>query len=72
MKITVITDDKGEIVGTTRGHSKDSGRSADGYAVLRPSAGQTFREVDAPEEFATYDAAELHKHLKAHMYQGNP
>ena len=64
MRFTVITDSKGEIIATHRGHaSKDNLQ-----AGLRAGPNQTLHEIEVPDEFGDItEPGELHARVKSHM-----
>ena len=66
MKITVITDEKGHIIGTAR-HSKNDSKN---QPVFRPmlKEGQKVHEIELPSHLENVESAEeLHKELKMHI-----
>jgi hypothetical protein len=70
MKMTVITDTKGNVIGTTQGHAKDHAKpSTEGWsAALVAGPGQQLHEVDLPEEVAKLkDSEELHRQVKTYL-----
>jgi hypothetical protein len=55
MKLTLIRDRQGNIIAAVRGHVADrpsTERSSEGRAGPMAVDGQTFENVDAPDEFA--------------------
>ncbi len=67
MKLTVITNQSGEILGTFRGHSKDFFQFGDLKAGLHVSKDQTHHEIEVPDEFERMGAEDLHKNVAAHL-----
>ena len=66
MKITVITDEHGTIVGTAGKPTSEKPEAGTGGPVAGP--GQSIHEVDVPKEVhATEDAAERHRRLAEHL-----
>jgi hypothetical protein len=66
MKITVITDDLGNIVGTAGKPASIKPEAGTGGPVAGP--GQSVREVDLPKGLAgVEDVAELHNKLAEHL-----
>ena len=61
MKVTVITDDKGKILGTMRSGGK-GGPLTSGH-----EAGQKTAEIDVPDDVANGPAEELHKAVARHV-----
>ena len=65
MKMTVITDSGGNIVGTAH-FAGDKG--APSFARLNAGPGYAMHEVDVPEELTRLkSAAELHEKLEEHL-----
>ncbi len=70
MKITVITDSKGQIIGTARFPERKSEQDP----VFKPVArkGQVIHEIDLPKELEEkVSAEELHKGLEKHVPKGH-
>jgi|GEM_PF-1117387 len=74
MKMTIITNRKGEIVGSTQGSYSQLGivkvekdERTEISVGLLPGPDQEFIEIEVPNEFAEYDASELHERLKGHV-----
>ena len=65
MKIKVITDERGNIVGTAGLTAPSKPEAGTGGPFAGP--GQSVREVDVPTEFQRMDAAELHQRLADHL-----
>ncbi|HEY3995916.1 MAG TPA: hypothetical protein VGM40_08145 [Mycobacterium sp.] len=66
MKITVITDDLGNIIGTAGKPASTKPEAGTGGPIAGP--GQSIREIDLPRELAgVEDVAELHQKLGAHL-----
>jgi hypothetical protein len=70
MKMTVITDKAGNVLGTMPGHasehSKATGPGWHSSIVAGPE--QHLHEIVVPDELATLkDAEELHRQVKAHL-----
>jgi hypothetical protein len=64
MKMTVITDNAGKIVGTARHGDKSQPGAGAGGPVAGPE--QTVHVIDVPEELQNVeDAGELHTRLQA-------
>jgi|HubBroStandDraft_1064217.scaffolds.fasta_scaffold09268_6 hypothetical protein len=63
MKITIITNDKGEIMGTARFPEGESNNAPTFKAVNKP--GQKVRQIDLPAHLEKIESAEeLHTELK--------
>ena len=56
MKVTVITDDKGNVLGTMRSAGKE-----DGLVTSSSEGDQKATEVDVPDDVVNGSAEELHK-----------
>lgn len=75
MKVTVITDGKGKLLGAAKGHvaepdtSKKPGRALkEPRAGLRAGPGQKLHEIDVPDKFERMeDPLEFHKELSAQI-----
>lgn len=66
MKITVITDDLGNIVGTAGKPASTKPDAGTGGPVAGP--GQSIRHIDLPKELSgVTDVAELHQKLARHL-----
>jgi hypothetical protein len=66
MKITVITDDLGNIVGTAGKPASSKPEAGTGGPVAGP--GQSVREIDLPKGLpGVTDVAELHRKLAEHL-----
>jgi hypothetical protein len=65
MKITVITDKTGKVVGTAHYGIKSSPGSGDGGPVAGPH--QRVRVIDLPGVEEVEAAAELHRKLQSHL-----
>lgn len=66
MKITVVTDKTGKVVGTAHYGIKSSSGSGDGGPVA--GAGETVQVIDLPTELEEVkDAGELHSKLRRHL-----
>jgi hypothetical protein len=66
MKITVITDKQGNIVGTAGKPASRKPDAGTGGPVAGP--GQSVREVEVPSELhGVEDVAELHRRLADHL-----
>jgi hypothetical protein len=65
MKVTVITDSHGKIVGTM----KHTQQKSDALTVqITPGHGQKAQELDLPVDFAMdYSAEEFHKAIQEHL-----
>jgi hypothetical protein len=63
MKITVLTDKQGEIIGTARNGPFDH----EVQVGIAPGKGQTVHRLDVPEDLARMNAAELHKRLVEYL-----
>ena len=64
MKLTVVTDTKGELAAIIHAHVSEHDRnrsSTEPHATLRPGPGQKFHEIEAPEEFANRPREELRR-----------
>lgn len=70
MKITVITRDDGEIVGTIRTNgaaSKEHGAD-EMHAEIVPMPGQRMQELDVPDDVVGIENAdELHRRVKTYL-----
>jgi hypothetical protein len=66
MKMTIITNAKGEVTGSMRGHYTDRLQESGQGASILPAQGQKFHEIEFPDELADCDAGELHTRLAAH------
>ena len=62
MKLAVITDGKGKVLGTMRSGAKGHGPVTSGQ-----EAGQKVTEVDIPDDVANGPAEELHKAVERHL-----
>jgi hypothetical protein len=66
MKITIITDEHGKIVGTAGKPASSKPEAGTGGPVAGP--GQSVREVEVPNELhSVEDVAELHRRLADHL-----
>ena len=65
MKITVITDKKGKIIGTAHHGVRGKPETGQGGPVAGP--GQKVHVIELPSELEKANAGELHKKLKAHL-----
>jgi hypothetical protein len=66
MKITVVTNHDGKILGTAHHGSVSKPEAGDGGPVAGP--GQSVRVIDLPRELeGVEDAGELHRRLKDHI-----
>jgi len=71
MKFTVVTTDKGDIVGFTHGPAQGmlpgwTGKKPDGGLIAGP--GQRIKEIEVPDEIAAIaDGAKLHEQIKKHL-----
>ena len=71
MKMTVITTEKGDIVGFTHGPAHGmlpgwTGKKPEGGLVAGP--GQRSKEIEVPDELAAItDGAKLHELVKKHL-----
>jgi hypothetical protein len=66
MKITVIIDERGNIVGTAGEPTSDKPEAGTGGPVAGP--GQSVRQVEVPIELhGVEDVAELHRKLADHL-----
>jgi len=65
MKLTVITNHMGELVGLVHVHLSEHDRNRNykngPHATLRPGPGQTFHEIELSEECAKLAPAELRR-----------
>jgi hypothetical protein len=68
MKLTVITNQSGEVLGTVRGHSKDF-QFGDFKAGLKISKDEKLHEIEVPDDFEKMGADELHKNVLTHLKQ---
>jgi hypothetical protein len=63
MKVHIITDDKGDIIGTVHGVPGSHGDAPSGRPV--PLPGQQVHELELPKELeGSRDADQLHQRLK--------
>jgi hypothetical protein len=66
MKIIVVTDQGGKVVGTAHDIRSGNPASGDGGPVAAP--GQSVRVIDMPSELEdVMDAEELHRKLEPHV-----
>jgi hypothetical protein len=66
MKVIVVTDQSGKIVGTAHDLRSGNPTSGDGGPVAGP--GQSVRVIDVPSELeGVKDAEELHRKLESHV-----
>jgi hypothetical protein len=65
MKISVITDKNGKIIGTAHHGVKGKPEAGHGGPVAGP--GQRVHVIDLPNELEKANAEELHRNLKAHL-----
>jgi hypothetical protein len=66
MKMTVITDERGNIVGTAGQGKKSNPESGTGGPVAGP--GQLLHEIEVPKELVgVEDVDELHRKLLDHL-----
>ncbi|MCV7413090.1 hypothetical protein [Mycobacterium florentinum] len=66
MKITVITDERGNIVGTAGKRASTKPEAGTGGPIAGP--GQSVREIELPKELVgVEDAAELYPKLQEHL-----
>jgi hypothetical protein len=66
MKITVITDERGDVIGTAGKPESTKPEAGTGGPVAGP--GQKIREVELPKALQGIDdIAELHRKLKDHL-----
>lgn len=63
MKLTVIFDDDGNVLGTATTQRPEGESPPDEVGVLQES-GQFIRELDVPDQLAKASAHELHERLK--------
>jgi hypothetical protein len=71
MKLTAITGPHGELVGVVHLHLSEykraSGQSQTPHATLKPGPGQSFHEIELPEEYRSLPLAELHHRVRRHV-----
>ena len=70
MKITVITDDTGNVLGTQRTsdeHSKESGHGPTASSKVAAGPKQRVTEIDVPDEALKGSAEDLHKAVARHL-----
>ncbi len=78
MRITVITEGDGRIVGAIHGHQQDYQTLSGIQARPYPGPGQRFHEIELPDEIVPQRGASrdelvrFHEHLKAHFAQRPP
>jgi hypothetical protein len=60
MKITVILQQDGNVVGTAR----HSDTAADVHTALRPRPGHTLHEIDVSDDYKSLTADELHERIR--------
>ncbi|HYB80576.1 MAG TPA: hypothetical protein VED43_02765 [Mycobacterium sp.] len=66
MKITVITDERGNVIGTVGKPTSIKPEAGTGGPVAGP--GQSIREVEVPKELqGVEDVTELHRRLADHL-----
>ena len=63
MKISVLTDERGEIIGTARPGLCQSGVEVE----IAPDPGQEVHDLVVPDEFGELKATELHARLLAYL-----
>lgn len=67
MKVTVVTDGKGNVVASMAGHAS-SHRSPPGpFGTLRPGPGQVLHEIDVPDHYGSLSPDDLHQSLHKHV-----
>jgi len=66
MKLTVITNKSGEVIGTVRGHARDFS-FGDYKAGLVVSKDEKHQEIEVPDEFEKMGAEELHRNVALHF-----
>lgn len=71
MKLTVITTEKGEIVGYAPSHSaQQAGQPGQFRGGLLAGPGQQSKEVEVPDDFSfTPSSEEIHGRLKAILFK---
>ena len=71
MKVTIITDQSGKLVALVHAdlseHERQNSVGRGPHATLRPRPGQTFDEIDLPEECAKLPAADLGRRALGHV-----
>jgi hypothetical protein len=74
MKMTLITNSKGELVGSIQGSAteyrtlvSEKGEQTQISLGLLPTPDQKFTECDVPDELVRCEAHELHEHLKTYL-----
>ena len=65
--MTIVTNERGKVIATMRGHHKDHLARPGRHATLVPGPGQRFHEVNVPDEYAKYDPEELHRRVRKHL-----
>ena len=67
MKITVVLREDGTLVGTAR----QTAERSDVQTALRPIAGHTLMEIDAPDHYERLSADELHEMIRSTHLRGH-
>ena len=66
MKICVLVNKQGEIIGTAR----DTPFQGEVQVGIRPGKGQTVYNLEVPDEFAQLNASEIHERLQTLLNKG--
>ena len=66
MKMTVITDASGMVIGTINGHLKDMKQGDLNYRPI-PTANQKIHEIEVGDDCLKMAVKELHEHVHAQL-----
>lgn len=66
MKLTVITEESGEVVAVQQGYASEARRASE-YAVIAAGEGQTLHEVDIPDVAESLNPEEFLRSVAAHL-----
>ena len=71
MKLTVITNHMGKLVALVHAHISEHDRNRNykngPHATLRPGPGQTFHEIELPQEFEKLTPPEIRRKALEHV-----
>ena len=71
MKLTVITNERGELAGLVHAHLSEHDRNRSykkgPHATLRPGPGQKFHEIELPKECEKLAPAEIRRRALDHV-----
>jgi hypothetical protein len=71
MKLNLIVDRDGVIVGTAPANPKVEGKDAPVSVAVSPAAGRTVHKLDVPKELTALSAADLSRHFRVSL-RGKP